>query len=132
MEDVQNAAEVTICPPKPCCLQGICAIFKSKFVFLCTEYVVNRKWENKLSKFADMATYPNVFQYTFSTLQQGGFPLKGKWRTDYFRNDNPVVLELGCGKGEYTVGLAQLFPKRTLSGRYKRGPDVDRCHSGVE
>lgn len=72
--------------------------------------------KNKLSKFADMATYPNVFQYTFSTLQQGGFPLKGKWRTDYFRNDNPVVLELGCGKGEYTVGLAQLFPEKNFIG----------------
>ena len=72
--------------------------------------------KNKLSKFADMATYPNVFQYTFGTLQNEGFPLKGKWRADYFKNDNPIVLELGCGKGEYTVGLAQLFPEKNVIG----------------
>ncbi len=72
--------------------------------------------KNKLSKFAAMATYPNVFQYTFGTLQKESFPLKGKWRTDYFRNDNAIVLELGCGKGEYTVGLAQLFPEKNFIG----------------
>ena len=72
--------------------------------------------KNKLSKFADMATYPNVFQYTFGALQKESFPLKGKWKSDYFGNDNPIVLELGCGKGEYTVGLAQLFPEKNFIG----------------
>lgn len=72
--------------------------------------------KNKLSKFADMATYPNVFQYTYATLQTESFPMKGKWKSDYFRNDNPIVLELGCGKGEYTVGLAQLFPEKNFIG----------------
>lgn len=71
--------------------------------------------KNKLSKFADMATYPNVFQYTFHTLQQEAFPLKGKWNT-HFGNSNPIVLELGCGKGEYTVGLARLFPEKNFIG----------------
>lgn len=71
--------------------------------------------KNKLSKFADMATYPNVFQYSFEELQDGGFPFKGKWNT-FFKNDNPIVLELGCGKGEYTVGLAQLFPEKNFIG----------------
>ena len=72
--------------------------------------------KNKLSKFADMATYSNVFQYTFGVLQQKGFPLKGKWGADYFGNDHPIVLELGCGKGEYTVGLARMFPDKNFIG----------------
>lgn len=71
--------------------------------------------KNKLSKFADMATYENVFQYTFETLQREGFPLRGKWHT-HFGNNHPIVLELGCGKGEYTVGLAKLFPDKNFIG----------------
>lgn len=71
--------------------------------------------KNKLAKFADMKTYNNVFQYTFGTLQKEVFPLKGKWNT-FFKNDNPIVLELGCGKGEYTVGLAKLYPEKNFIG----------------
>lgn len=71
--------------------------------------------KNKLAKFADMATYENVFQVAFDTLKQEGFPLKGKWNT-YFHNNNPIVLELGCGKGEYTVGLARKFPEKNFIG----------------
>jgi len=71
--------------------------------------------KNKLAKFADMATYDNVFQYTFDTLTKEGFPLKGKW-TNYFGNNHPVVLEMGCGKGEYTVGLARKFPGKNFIG----------------
>ena len=67
-------------------------------------------------KFADMEDYPNVFQYSFEQLQDGGFPLQGRWGRDYFHNDNPIVIELGCGKGEYTVGLAQRYPDRNFIG----------------
>lgn len=72
--------------------------------------------KNKLSKFADMEQFANVFQYPFSKLQENDFPLKGKWNKEYFQNDNPLVLELGCGKGEYTVGLAELFPQKNFIG----------------
>ncbi len=71
--------------------------------------------KNKLAKFADMATYGNVFQYSFEMLKEDEFPYKGRWQ-DYFGNNNPIVLELGCGKGEYTVGLARKFPGKNFIG----------------
>lgn len=72
--------------------------------------------KNKLKKFGEMETFSNVFQYPYSVLMQQRFPLKGKWHSDYFGNSNPIVLELGCGKGEYTVGLAKRFPNRNFIG----------------
>lgn len=63
--------------------------------------------KNKLERFAENKTFGNLFQYSFDRLKEEGFPLKGKWRQEFFKNDNPIVLELGCGKGEYTVGLAR-------------------------
>lgn len=72
--------------------------------------------KNKLAKFDDMAAYPHVFQYPFAVLQEKGFELKGRWHEGFFGNDNPIVLELGCGKGEYTVGLAELFPDKNFIG----------------
>lgn len=72
--------------------------------------------KNKLKKFAEMETFDNVFQYPFATLQDKGFPLKGKWQSDFFKNNNPIVLELGCGKGEYAVGLARKFSDYNFIG----------------
>lgn len=72
--------------------------------------------KNKLAKFDDMAAYPHVFQYPFGTLQEKGFPMKGHWHDQFFKNDHPIVLELGCGKGEYTVGLGKLFPGKNFIG----------------
>lgn len=72
--------------------------------------------KNKLQKFEDMNGYPHVFQYPFSVLQEKGFDLKGSWNELFFKNNNPIVLELGCGKGEYTVGLAKLFPDKNFIG----------------
>ncbi len=62
--------------------------------------------KKKLQRFAENETFKNFFQYHYEQLQQQSFPLCGKWSTDFFHNSNPIVLELGCGKGEYTVGLA--------------------------
>lgn len=72
--------------------------------------------KNKLAKFADMKQIDFVLQYPFAVLQQQGFPMRGKWHSDFFHNDNPIVLELGCGKGEYTVALAQRYPCRNYIG----------------
>ena len=72
--------------------------------------------KGKLAKFADMERYENVFQYPFSVADNVPFEMKGRWREMYFKNDNPIVLELGCGKGEYTVGLAKLFPNINFIG----------------
>lgn len=72
--------------------------------------------KGKLQKFAEMETFPHVFQYPYGKLKNEGFHLKGKWHTNFFKNTNPIVLELGCGKGEYTVGLAKLFPNKNFIG----------------
>ncbi|MBE6310332.1 MAG: tRNA (guanosine(46)-N7)-methyltransferase TrmB [Bacteroidales bacterium] len=72
--------------------------------------------KNKLKKFAEMETFDNVFQYPFAVVERDGFPLKGRWNKDFFKNDNPIVLELGCGKGEYAVGLARRFPEKNYIG----------------
>ncbi len=72
--------------------------------------------KNKLRKFSDMEQMNCVFQYPFSVLQESGFPMKGNWGRDYFHNSNPIVVELGCGKGEYTVGLAERFPDKNFIG----------------
>lgn len=63
--------------------------------------------KNKLERFAENKTFTNMFEYSFDRLKEEGFPMKGRWKQDFFKNDNPIVLELGCGKGEYTVGLAR-------------------------
>lgn len=72
--------------------------------------------KGKLAKFADMAENPLVVECPFWKLQNEGFALKGKWHSDFFHNDNPIVLELGCGRGEYTVGLAKRFPDINFIG----------------
>ncbi|AZA56041.1 MULTISPECIES: tRNA (guanosine(46)-N7)-methyltransferase TrmB [Chryseobacterium] len=71
--------------------------------------------KNKLARFAENKILPNVVQPTRDEALSG-FHLKGKWRTEFFKNDNPIVLELGCGKGEYTVGLAKAFPEKNFIG----------------
>ena len=72
--------------------------------------------KNKLKRFKENETFPNVFQPGRDTLVNDQFALKGQWRDQVFRNDNPIVLELGCGKGEYTVGLAKRHPEKNFVG----------------
>jgi tRNA (guanine-N7-)-methyltransferase len=63
-----------------------------------------------------MSHYPHVFQYPFATLKEKNFEMKGYWNEKFFQNNNPIVLELGCGKGEYTVELGKLFPEKNFIG----------------
>lgn len=72
--------------------------------------------KGKLAKFADMASYPHVFEYPHSVAEQVPFEMKGHWREQFFKNDNPIVLELGCGRGEYTVGLGRMCADKNFIG----------------
>lgn len=71
--------------------------------------------KNKLKRFSENETFENVFQPTRQEMMSG-FDLKGKWNQKVFKNDHPIVLELGCGKGEYAVALAQKFPEKNFIG----------------
>ncbi len=72
--------------------------------------------KRKLKKFAEVNAFSNCFFLSFEQSRAEGLPLKGNWKRDFFKNDHPVVLELGCGKGEYTVGLAQRYPDKNFVG----------------
>ena len=83
--------------------------------------------KDKLRRFAEIETFANVYQ-----LEEGK-PLKGNWAKEHFKNDNPVVLELACGKGEYTVNLAQLFPDKNFIGIDYKGNRIWRgAKTGIE
>ena len=68
--------------------------------------------KDKIRRFAAIKTYENVFEPTIGEE----YEMKGKWHAEYFKNDHPIVLELGCGKGEYSVGLAKHFPNKNFIG----------------
>ncbi|MBR5151150.1 MAG: tRNA (guanosine(46)-N7)-methyltransferase TrmB [Bacteroidaceae bacterium] len=72
--------------------------------------------KGKLQKFADMREYPNVVEHHFSIADATPFPMRGSWGKEFFGNDNPIVIELGCGRGEYTVGLARRYPDKNFIG----------------
>lgn len=72
--------------------------------------------KGKLEKFADMREYPHVFEYPYSVADNVTFDMKGNWNRDFFKNDNPIVLELGCGRGEYTVGLGGMYSDKNFIG----------------
>lgn len=63
-----------------------------------------------------MKSFDNVFQPGIGEIFRGAFYLRGKWREYYFRNDHPIILELGCGKGDYTIRLAEQYPSLNLIG----------------
>ncbi len=71
--------------------------------------------KHKLARFAENLTFPNLFQVSFEYLEEHGFEWRGRWN-EFFGNDNPIVLELGCGKGEYTIALARENAARNYIG----------------
>lgn len=72
--------------------------------------------KNKLKRFAENETFENVIQPKRDEVLSGTFSLRGKWGETFFKNDHPIVVELGCGKGEYSVNLARKFPGKNFIG----------------
>lgn len=83
--------------------------------------------KRKLFKFAEIETFPNVFQAPYQDKEP--FHFKGKWSSEVFKNNNPIVLELGCGKGEYTIALARKYPNKNFIGMDLKG---DRIWMGAK
>lgn len=81
--------------------------------------------KNKLKRFAENATFDHVVQPTREEIINN-FPLKGNWNKDFFKNDNPIVVELGCGKGEYSVGLGKAYPNKNFIGVDIKGARIWR------
>lgn len=75
-----------------------------------------------------MASYAHVVQAPFHEISGQDHALKGNWKHGFFKNDHPLVLELGCGKGEYAVGLGRMFPDKNFIGVDIKG---NRMHRGA-
>ena len=89
--------------------------------------------KNKLKRFAENETFENLFQHNHFNQKDEPFFLKGKWHSEYFKNNHPIVLELGCGRGEYTIGMAQSFPDKNFIGIDRKGARIWRgCKDGIE
>lgn len=83
--------------------------------------------KDKLRKFAEIDTFPNVYQLHLGKV------MKGKWAKEHFKNEQPIVLELACGKGEYAVNLAKLFPEKNFIGVDLKGNRIWRgARTGVD
>ena len=88
---------------------------------------------NKLEKFAENKTFPNFFDIDYEAIKREDFFLKGNWNNEFFKNNNPIVLELGCGKGEYTVGLSEKYPNVNFIGVDRKGDRIWKgCKMSVE
>jgi tRNA (guanine-N7-)-methyltransferase len=72
--------------------------------------------KKKLEHFAEMKTFPHVFEPKLEEVFNADYKMKGNWKRDFFQNDSPLVLELGCGKGEYSVGMGQKFQHKNFIG----------------
>ena len=89
--------------------------------------------KHKLARFAENETFTNLFQHTSYDRVNPEFPLRGNWRKEYFHNENPIVLELGCGKGDYTLALARRNPNVNYIGIDRKGARLWRgCKDALE
>lgn len=89
--------------------------------------------KHKLERFAENETFGNLFQRSHFDCQNVEFPLRGNWRENYFHNDHPIILELGCGKGEYTIAMAQRNPQCNYIGIDRKGARLWRgCKDALE
>lgn len=79
--------------------------------------------KRKLRQYAEVNSFSNVVQPDYELIQRG-HDLKGNWAKDHFQNNHPIVLELGCGKGEYTVNLAEKYPNKNFIGIDRKGARI--------
>lgn len=88
--------------------------------------------KNKLAKFAENLTFSNLFQFP-ATIEPWESPLRSRWKQDFYKNENPLVLEIGCGKGDYTIGLARRYPDKNFVGLDIKGARLWRgCKTATE
>lgn len=80
--------------------------------------------KGKLAKFAEVQAFENVVEPPFDDVFKHDYPLKGRWSSDFFKNQNPLALELACGRGEYTVGLARIDPTTNFIGMDIKGARI--------
>jgi len=89
--------------------------------------------KDKLKRFAENENFENLFQHNQFDARNEPFPLKGSWHSNYFKNDNSIVIELGCGRGEYTIGMAKRFPNKNFIGIDRKGARLWRgCKDAIE
>ena len=82
--------------------------------------------KNKLARFEETLHFENVFQPSPQKMFEESFEMKGKWNSEYFKNNNPIILELGCGRGEYTIGMAEKYPDKNFIGMDIKGARIWR------
>jgi tRNA (guanine-N7-)-methyltransferase len=88
--------------------------------------------KKKLQHFQENENFPHVFQPNNEQMKSGEHSIKGNWNKNYFKNNNPLILELGCGKGEYTVGMSKFFPENNYVGVDVKGARIWRGAKTVE
>ncbi|HBG70345.1 MAG: tRNA (guanosine(46)-N7)-methyltransferase TrmB [Bacteroidetes bacterium GWF2_43_63] len=88
--------------------------------------------KKKLQHFAENKTFAHYFEMPFEQLSPNGHPMRGNWKTEFFKNDNPLIIEIGCGKGEYTVGQAKYFPHKNFIGVDVKGARIWRGAKTIE
>lgn len=88
--------------------------------------------KGKLKKFTEMKGFRCVFEPEMEEIKKGDYKMKGCWNQDFFKNDHPLVLELGCGKGEYTVGMSQKYPNKNFIGVDIKGARIWRGAKTVQ
>lgn len=88
--------------------------------------------KKKLQRFAEIQSFPHVFEPALEEIKTGSYAMKGRWNSAFFNNENPIVLELGCGKGEYTIGLAEKHPQKNFIGVDIKGARIWRGAKTVD
>jgi tRNA (guanine-N7-)-methyltransferase len=82
--------------------------------------------KNKLARWAEMKSFKNTIEPPIEEVLSKDHPIKGNWNKVFFKNENPLIIELGCGKGEYTVGMAKRFPSNNYIGIDIKGARIWR------